>query len=735
MAGPNRTFFRDIPITSFSGWSRVFEIEGILAEHDRGRFTRSAMLCDAMMRDDRISGVMDTRIGALLASPVEARPANAKRKAASIAKDLCGDDDTSGSWEKMFPSPIIRGLTKWGNLLGVSVAEIIWQTDKDKWTPRLKMWHPQFVWWNWAEQRYMLTTADAIVPLPRIEDTPQSDGKWVIWCPRGYRYGWFDALVRRLAHKYIMRGWDYRDWAGYNERHGNPIIGAVTPAQANEESKAKFVMDLANMGNESTVELPTGEVGNAYDLKLIEAKSRSWQSFQEFKNEIDSDIAIAVLGQDMTTQSKAVGIGGGAQAQVHQDVALDRRREDAALSSCLREQVLTWWTRYNNNDTELAPVVSYQVDPPEDENAEAAALKGLGDAITSLKTASDNAIDVRAILDEWGVPILSEEEIAANKEKALEEAQQQMEAQGGVPGATPPGANGGPPKPGTPPAGGNPAAVKKPAPPMAKPIVAKASASVRVPLPGPVKRYEFQGLQVAVENAAGTDRIWHDAQANETGRTRMLHDYGYLDGVMGSDGEELDVYVGRDAGAVDVHVVHQLRAPDFKAHDEDKTMLGFADAAAAKDAYLAHRNDGASAFGGMSTIPLDRFKQKLQRRTGGGKIRASMADVESAALEALVARASGASALRAPRNAAGARRAKLYSDRVADSAVKMASRALSSDLVGLKAEIDAATDFDDLKARIILCYKDMDPEPLAEIVRKANLLAHLGGRVTAIKQI
>jgi hypothetical protein len=83
-------------------------------------------------------------------------------------------------------------------------------------------------------------------------------------------------------------------------------------------------------------------------------------------------------------------------------------------------------------------------------------------------------------------------------------------------------------------------------------------------------------------------------------------------------------------------VVHQRKAPDFTAYDEDKVMLGFPDGKAAKEAYLAHRSDGDRAFGGMSVVPLDRFKAKLQRRTGTGPIRATvLGPAESATAQAL----------------------------------------------------------------------------------------------------
>lgn|GEM_PF-3569355 len=722
---PN-TYYQQMPITSFAGWDRTWQIEGVLNAMDRGEFRQAAILCDAMMRDDRVSGVMDTRIGSLLASPITARPARAIAKAARIAREIEGDDDNVGLWEELFPAPLIRGLSKWGNFLNIAVAEMIWDTSLGvgKWMPRLKLWHPQFIWWNQSEFRYYVNTAEGQIPLPRVDENPRSDGRWVVWCPRGFQNGWMDALVRRLAHIYIMRGWIRRDWSRYSEKHGLAILGAITPANAEEEVKQRFVDQIANLGAESAVELPQGVEGEKFDLKAIEPVARTWQSFQMSKKEFDSDIAIAILGQDMTTQSHTSGGMGSKQSEVHERVALDRRREDAKLAECLRLQALTHWAEHNYSDPELAPVVTYDVDPADDEAQEAAAMKGLGDAVISLNTASGDAVDVPAIYDEWGIPMLSPEQVAANKQAALEEAQAQMAATGGPGGAAGAGGGGA--------GGGQDSTQQKKPPPFGQ---KKALSAGRDVAPGPVKHYEFQGLPIAVENPAGTHRVWKDEAANVIGTTKMLHDYGFIQDVQGSDGEELDVYVGPDAEAKDVHVVHQLRAPDFKAHDEDKTMLGFSDATAAKTAYLAHRNDGEQAFGGMSTIPLDRFKAKLQRRTGGGKIRATaVLDTETTALEALVVRSTG-TALRGSRNANGARRARLYSDAVAANAVKMAARVLSSDLAGMKAEIDAAESFDDLKARIIRRYKGMDPTALAAVLRKANLLAHLGGRVTALKQL
>lgn len=733
MPPTRRQSFSDIPISTIAGVDTVAGIQSILWTHDRGYFTTSAQLWDAMKRDDRIKGTSSTRVGALVAAPLEIKPANGKAKAARVAKLLAGDgEDDHGLWERICPPDVIKSLTSWGFGLGFALAEIIWQCSVGEWLPRLRVWHPQFVYFDWSEMRFMVVAREGVIPLPRIDQDPHGDGKWVVWTPYGYQYGWLDGLVRALADKYMMRGWDYRDWARSNERQGMATFGAMVPADAEKAVKDKFVDDIGNLGSDAALELPQMPDGEpSFDLKMIESTTKNWETFKEFKGALDVDIAVLMLGQNLTTEG---GTDGGSRAlgQVQNQVRLDKAIEDAGIATCIRQQVLTWWARYNFGDEDLAPRPAYQVAPPEDELQENTALKMLGDAIGSLKTAQA-PIDVRSILDRAGVPLISEEEEAAQKAVAAEEEQARMEAMQKAPppqGSTPNGSGDG---------GGGAAKKQSPPPP---PGDAALTTTARIPLPGPVKRYRFQGLPIAVENMAGSLRQWRDPGPNggTIGATTMLYDYGFIEGHLSGDDEELDCYVGPDAAADHVYVVHQLLAPDFKKQDEDKVMLGFAGADAAKAAYLAHR-DSADAFGGMSVIPLDVFKGKLKRRTGTGKIRASALLAEHQdTVDALLAFSRRATrdrevALKATRSPAGQRRAKLYGDAVADRAKALAARALAVDLVAIKDQIDAAQDWDDLRRRILTAYKSMDPKKLASVVAKARIMAGLGGQVSALKDV
>jgi SPP1 gp7 family putative phage head morphogenesis protein len=150
-----------------------------------------------------------------------------------------------------------------------------------------------------------------------------------------------------------------------------------------------------------------------------------------------------------------------------------------------------------------------------------------------------------------------------------------------------------------------------------------------------LQRREVAGLPVVIENAAGSVRRWSTSDGSE-GSTVMRFDYGYIDGVTGADGEEVDVYLGPELEPETVFVVHQhtpqpvsdLRRRAFAMYavpdpewqyDEDKVMLGFASAAAARDAYLAQYDD-PRFLGSMTSMSIADFKAALRELEPGDKI-------------------------------------------------------------------------------------------------------------------
>lgn len=131
-----------------------------------------------------------------------------------------------------------------------------------------------------------------------------------------------------------------------------------------------------------------------------------------------------------------------------------------------------------------------------------------------------------------------------------------------------------------------------------------------------VRSLEFQGLSIVVETDQSQYRHWYDPHGKERGHTKMTHPYGYISGTLGTDGDEVDVYVGPCTDSDRVFVVTQMSAPDFAAVDEQKVMLGFNDPVSAKTAYLQNFNS-ARFFGTVKEMTVSELKAKLTEQYGG----------------------------------------------------------------------------------------------------------------------
>lgn len=683
-----------------------------MREHDYGVFMRSAPMVDEILTDDRIQGVNGTRIGAVLSAPLTFKAGGTSRKAAKIKDEIAGVNDEPGLWDRMFPYSTAADQLKWGINLGFAYGQIGWERTTERWLPRIIPWHPQFVRWDWQSRRFIAQTERGFVVLPRPDEQPRGDGQWFVYCPYGVEYGWRSALIRSICQKYLSRQWIERDFDRWCERQGLGFLKGIVPQGSQPAERDEFFEQLNNVGSEGAALCIRGPDGKGYDIEISEFEAQTFLGIEKRRSQLDSDIAIAILGQNLTTEVKG---GSFAATQTQNLVRLDYALRDAKMALALRDQLLSWYCEYNYGDPDLAPTPKYEVEPPDDDVGEATALKTLGEGLTALKAAEPRT-DVTAIVQTFGIPLISEEELAAleqEEEDAALEAAQERTARGlpppgdGSGGGTGGDQGGGGPAPGgqggAPPAGG-------------KKQAALSALDVR-------QRYVFAGLPIAVENPAGSIRLWQDGETK--GSTKMGVDYGFIEGHLSSDGEEIDCYVGPFEAASEVFVIHQLRAPDFRAHDEDKLMLGFASADDAKACFLAHRSDGERAYGSMSSIPLDRFIAKLNRRGAStNKIHAAV-DYMAPGVRALAAR----------RTVTGRNRSARYQETLIANAKVKAARALGPDIAALRKQIDAATSLSDLRSRVLKAFRGMDPDRLAKLVQKTTLLAKLNGRFSAIDQL
>ncbi len=123
------------------------------------------------------------------------------------------------------------------------------------------------------------------------------------------------------------------------------------------------------------------------------------------------------------------------------------------------------------------------------------------------------------------------------------------------------------------------------------------------------------GFDIVIESPAGSVRRWVDTDGTP-GETIMRFDYGYIDGFLGTDGEDVDVYLGPTADPEWVFIIHQQsKASGFTEYDEDKVMLGWGSPSDALAAYLAQYDD-QRFVGGSSAFRIEDFRARMTEAPG-----------------------------------------------------------------------------------------------------------------------
>jgi Protein of unknown function (DUF935) len=388
-----------IPIFGTPGPTFVPAVMNAVTQLEQGNFYQPAILYDFMMRDDRIQASLATRQSGLLGEPIKLDPADESDAALDIR------DATEKKISKIFPTPQLAQLLRYAWGLSVGVAQVKTTKTVKSWTPTIEVWNPRFMWFDWLIRKYRMTTENkgTIVLDPE-------DPEWLIYEPYG-PLGWLHgALLRPLALPWIMRYWTRTWWVRHQEVHGQPVRVGIIPADRTPQDERTFLAQIGNFAHEAVVRLVQGSDGNKFDLKLLESSSDNWEGFSKLIEHCDRSIEIAILGQSQSTEGQG---GLGSQEKAGESTLMRLIRGDAQLGECLRDKVLTQDAEANYNNAELAPSLTWEVDPPEDleKKAKAFQLVGLGLQQIALAPEASKLIDMRALLESFQVPLLAEEDV------------------------------------------------------------------------------------------------------------------------------------------------------------------------------------------------------------------------------------------------------------------------------------------------------------------------------------
>jgi phage gp29-like protein len=352
-------------------------------------FAQSAMLVDDAFGDDRVQATLGSRTGALFGQRVT------HKRARADADGACRKAWRS-QWKDIAAQGVLSEIKRWAIMEGFAVSEILWDTTVTPWRMTLKPWHPQFIYYRWDIRRLVASTMDGPVIIE------PGDGKWFVHAPFGIYRGWIHAAVRAIADKWMIKQLAWRDWARFNERHGLPIIKAYVPAAGDARQKELFVRSMASMGQEAVVGLPQNVDETGYDLELLEARDRAWETFKGAIEAADRSIILTIKSQNLTTE---VAEGSFAAARQHgntEQVTLEF--DNSTFSYDLFTQVARPFAKFNFGDQEKACFSSWDVTPFEDRAVAAKTILDASTALTALKSAGV-PVDVTAYARTFRIPL------------------------------------------------------------------------------------------------------------------------------------------------------------------------------------------------------------------------------------------------------------------------------------------------------------------------------------------
>lgn len=125
--------------------------------------------------------------------------------------------------------------------------------------------------------------------------------------------------------------------------------------------------------------------------------------------------------------------------------------------------------------------------------------------------------------------------------------------------------------------------------------------------PYKLPKTKIRGMVITVENPRGTIRKGMKLDGS-TFSQKMPHHYGFIKGVGGADGDELDCFVGPNVQSDKVFVINQVD-PDTGEFDEHKVMFGFDSEEEAYCAYTDSYQPGWKGFKDMHELSFDQFRE------------------------------------------------------------------------------------------------------------------------------
>jgi hypothetical protein len=363
---------RDLPIVTIQNSWTVQQVRNALTAHMVGQFFSSGSLVDAVIADDRVTSVTNTRLSGLFSQEVIFDPANDSSAAREVR------DAWVEAWPTFCSGGSLRQIGAYTIQFGFWPSQLVYrESAKGILQPIPVPWHARYTYFDWDLRRFIAITKDgnkAIIA---------GDGKWMVHAPRGEYRAWVWGALRAVAEPWLFRHFAMRDMANFSEVFV-PLTRAYTPAAADKKFRDQWVSQLANRAQNTTVLIPRGvDKDLGYDVDLCEVTGTGWEIFPGLCDRADMHITLAILMQNLTTEVKG---GSFAATESHMDILQFGIQDDnESWKLTIHDQAARAFAHLNFGDADLAPWTYWNVKSVADRESKARRFYSFGQSLQILR--------------------------------------------------------------------------------------------------------------------------------------------------------------------------------------------------------------------------------------------------------------------------------------------------------------------------------------------------------------
>jgi len=317
------------PVYPVSGWTSD-QIQAAIDNHDQGNFQYTELLYHAMRKHARIGPGLETRVHGIRNFPFELEVPHTAPDRIKIETQIL-QRNFSEVLSEADQSEAVRRTLMFGFCIGRHTCKVV----DNQIVPCIRIWTHSNCWYNLSERLFYVTTE-------RGESAPVVGDPWIIFTTGGDR-PWLNGLMRPLAMPFFISNFNFDRWDRFNDVEALAYKHISGPRLTREQQETGKLVDVVRqMFGGDTVYTP-----EHYNFNLVTSQGRgaAYNTFNDLIDRANKDIAIILLGNNLTQEIKAGSLAA-AKSAMNAEIRL-LQADVTYLGSPLYKDTLRLWIQKN----------------------------------------------------------------------------------------------------------------------------------------------------------------------------------------------------------------------------------------------------------------------------------------------------------------------------------------------------------------------------------------------------